>query len=984
MADLRIDSESLRGVWLVVLLGAVLCGGSVLFGQTTEAPAAEEKVVEVRLEGNLTVPKEKILSHIRTRVGRAFELEVIEEDVRRLNRTRYFINVEPFTQQVPGGRVVVFRVLERPTLEEIRFVGNLKLKDKVLAKEVDLKAGDASDPFAVEEARRKIEEFYRSKGFSKVRVTAIEGTKPGDRSAVFVINEGLKQRVLWTSFVGNTIASDARLRTQIQSKPGILWYFKGEVDKKQIEEDINRLTAYYRGLGFFDARIGRELIFNASENWLHLTFVIDEGPRFKVRNVSLIGNTKFSTEELTAKLNLKGGQHFNQSQLTKDIAAIQDEYGSDGYIFADVKADPRYLEEPGMLDLVYRIAEGDRWHVGRINVEIRGENPHTQWRTVLDRLSLKPGDIVNIRKLRESERRLQRSQLFDVDMQKGTEPKIVFGPPELEEERTEVARPPKRDPRVRGQSPELVPCGPWRCEPVPQSPPGNRRVDLTLPCRMVVRGQNGYSAEGGWSVPRLQPATPWLPNRQPQSYTVGQVPGSGYPPQVITPPNQPAAPVYSAAPPVYSAAPPVYSAEPSGQPRLTPAGPSYGEPLPPGYESSPEYQGQAGGGAVAGPGAEPYDPRIFGEGSPFADAPGDADPTRPLDLDVISYETHTGRLMFGVGVNSDAGLVGSVMIDEQNFDWARFPRSWEDIRNATAWRGAGQRFRMELIPGTEVQRYTVSFQEPYLLGSEVSLGLSGFFFDRRYREWDEQRLGGRVSLGYQFTHDLSAAFSFRGARINVHDPIIDTLPELNEVLGDNSLYGFGVQLAHDTRDSQFLPTEGHLFEVAMEQVTGSFDYPRAEVDLQRYFLIHERADGSGRHVLSLSTRFGWTGEDTPIYDHFYAGGFTTIRGFEFRGASPQSQGVIVGGHFMLLGSIQYMFPITADDMLRAVVFCDAGTVEPEIDDWSDKFRVAPGLGLRITVPMMGPAPIAVDFAFPIAAEPGDRERVFSFFVGFNK
>ena len=52
--------------------------------------------------------------------------------------------------------------------------------------------------------------------------------------------------------------------------------------------------------------------------------------------------------------------------------------------------------------------------------------------------------------------------------------------------------------------------------------------------------------------------------------------------------------------------------------------------------------------------------------------------------------------------------------------------------------------------------------------------------------------------------------------------------------------------------------------------------------------LHERPDGSGRHVLSLAARAGFTGDNTPIYERYYAGGFSSIRGFQFRGASPQS------------------------------------------------------------------------------------------------
>jgi outer membrane protein insertion porin family len=150
-------------------------------------------------------------------------------------------------------------------------------------------------------------------------------------------------------------------------------------------------------------------------------------------------------------------------------------------------------------------------------------------------------------------------------------------------------------------------------------------------------------------------------------------------------------------------------------------------------------------------------------------------------------------------------------------------------------------------------------------------------------------------------------------------------------------------------------------------------------------MLYERPDHSGRHVLSLSAKAGFTGDDTPIYERYYAGGYSSIRGFEFRGVSPidPATGVAVGGDFQLVGTVQYMFPITADDMLRGVFFVDAGTVEPTVSQWTDKMRVAPGFGLRITIPAMGPAPIALDFAFPVLKNPGDVTQVFSFFVGFN-
>ncbi|GAF67728.1 unnamed protein product, partial [marine sediment metagenome] len=227
--------------------------------------------------------------------------------------------------------------------------------------------------------------------------------------------------------------------------------------------------------------------------------------------------------------------------------------------------------------------------------------------------------------------------------------------------------------------------------------------------------------------------------------------------------------------------------------------------------------------------------------------------------------------------------------------------------------------------------------------------------------------------------------AYRGYSINISDPYSPTPAALADVVGDSVLHGFEFQLAHDTRDNYFLATEGHLIKASVEQVVGTYEYPRFNLDMRKYFHFRERADQSGRHVVSLNFRLGISGDDTPIYDNYYAGGFSTIRGFYYRGASPRAPGgVIVGGRFQMLASAEYLFPITADDMLRGVIFCDSGTVEPSIDDWTDNYRVAPGFGLRIMVPAMGPAPIALDFAFPVSTNPGDREQIFSFFVGFQR
>ncbi|MBL9124470.1 MAG: BamA/TamA family outer membrane protein, partial [Planctomycetaceae bacterium] len=1083
-------------------------------------------VVDVRVEGNETIKPERIRPHVKCRKGRPLDTLQVEEDVRRLLATRMFIAVRPKYIDVPGGVTVLFQVMERPALKYVKYQGS-HLRDRTLAKQTGLKKGSIADPFAVEEARVKLEQFFRDRGHNKVRVTAAEGTNPGDQGAVFVVHEGPIPRVHKVDFINNTIASDARLRTQISSKkpwfriPGVFRGWKGFADPEKINADVDTLVDYYRGLGFFNATVSREVVMDETQELADVTFVIKEGPRYSLRTVSFIGHSKFNEEELKEKLKLKPGDFFDRAKMQADVSAIEEKYGSKGYVFADIEASPRFDLEPGQLDLVFKVSEGRRCRVGQITVEVAGENPHTRRMAILNRLSFRPGDIMDIRKLRDSERRLQASGLFLYKPQEGKEPKITFSPPVAETENLVENPDEKPDRKVRGQSPdgeepelvinlvyrdckvparETAPLAGDAAHGVPQWPAGldvvapatpvdvPRPVDLSpyvralrvqqaareatsaeaargeslavpaaassraeaaapastprnnLPPGTIVRGQSptdepaarqtgaslnwrspavsaaganpttrpaaggrtivrgqdlGYSTSGGDTMPSfsMQSRAPARTAQAPPAYSAP----SSLPParQVINPNGTPVqSPLVAQNPlsPPGGFAPGSPAAAPNGYGQFTPSAsppppawavpnsPSSPLPATPVNQAAPPPAAQAPG-TLPPPAGYSSPEEIFGPGPGDRNWLGGEEPPIDVPVRVLVEETQTGRLMLGVGVNSNAGLVGSAVIDEQNFDWTRVPRSWADVVNGTAFRGAGQHFRIEAMPGTQFQRYLVSFTEPYLFDTPVSFGVNGSYFVRQYLSWTEQRLGGRVNLGYQIAPDITLGGALRAESINISNIPNPSPTQLSSVLGNSALYTARVNLVQDTRDSAFLPTQGRRISLAFEQGFGDFSYPRGEIEASQYFRLRQRADGSGRHVLRVAGQFGISGSDTPIFENFFAGGYSSIRGFMFRGASPIEMGVQVGGRLMLLGGLEYMFPLTADDMLRGVVFCDTGTVEQDINITSADYRVAIGAGLRIQVPMMGPAPIALDFAVPVNKADTDQTQVLSVFVG---
>ncbi|MGE3803814.1 MAG: BamA/TamA family outer membrane protein [Gemmataceae bacterium] len=187
-------------------------------------------------------------------------------------------------------------------------------------------------------------------------------------------------------------------------------------------------------------------------------------------------------------------------------------------------------------------------------------------------------------------------------------------------------------------------------------------------------------------------------------------------------------------------------------------------------------------------------------------------------------------------------------------------------------------------------------------------------------------------------------------------------------------------MQRDTRDSYLRPTEGSFLDLAFEQVLGAFDFPTATAEFSKYWTAYQRPDGSGRHVLAMRNQVSVTGSQAPVYERLYAGGFRTIRGFEFRGVGPDQLGFKVGGDFMLLNSVEYQIPLRANDQLYMVAFVDSGTVESSVE--IRDYRVTCGVGLRIIMPMFGPVPIALDFGVPVVQKESDRERIFSFWVGF--
>lgn len=356
------------------------------------------------------------------------------------------------------------------------------------------------------------------------------------------------------------------------------------------------------------------------------------------------------------------------------------------------------------------------------------------------------------------------------------------------------------------------------------------------------------------------------------------------------------------------------------------------------------------------------------------------------DVLIEIEETNTGSFDIGGAVSSDSGVIGRIALTQRNFDISDTPDSPGEFFSGRAFRGAGQTFQIELLPGNEVQTYSISLLEPYLFESRYSGSANVFYRARDFDEFDEQRLGTRLGLGRRFGTRWQGNLTVRAEEVELSEIEPDRPVDVFAVADANLIFGTQVGLSRTTLDSLTRPTRGARSNISVEQVMGDFTFTKLELSHSVFIPIRE--DYLGRStVLNLRSRIGYIPQgraDTPTYERFFMGG-QSFRGFDFRTVSPkgirndngQQSDDPVGGNWLLFLGAEIEQPIY-EDILSIVGFIDSGTVtfDPGLED----FRVAVGFGFRLYIPQLSPAPLALDFGFPILEEDLDENRLFTFSI----
>jgi outer membrane protein insertion porin family len=339
--------------------------------------------------------------------------------------------------------------------------------------------------------------------------------------------------------------------------------------------------------------------------------------------------------------------------------------------------------------------------------------------------------------------------------------------------------------------------------------------------------------------------------------------------------------------------------------------------------------------------------------------PGSTPERIVINIDV--RERATGLFSVGAGYSNLDNVFATIDVTQRNLF------------------GRGQEVYARFRIGSESRLGQVGFTEPYLFDIPLRAGFDVYDREREYPDFTEARLGGDLRASYPLQEFVTLSGIYRLESVEISDVAEDASDDLKRELGTklNSVVDFA--LSRDTRDNFFEPTQGSRSVV-------DFSFAGLGGDTQFYRVVAEHGHFlplpifnwifAVRGVVGYS--HGWGGQEVPIFERFFLGGGSTLRGQGTREVGPKDEnGAVIGGTSEILFSAELLVPIFP--RFRLVFFFDAGNAYGFGDDFDPTdLRLGAGAGFRFFSPL---GPLRLELGYNLDRQAGEDAYQIHFAVG---
>ena len=328
---------------------------------------------------------------------------------------------------------------ENSRLSKFKFKGKVSKSDITSLKEdLKLMRGKVLTQNSINNSVNLIKTYYLNKGFLNVSVgylTTIDTTTVNSENLIFNINKGNKVKIKEIKINGrkkilninktflnrkDTVyaVNNRKIKKSMKETKAKNWWRIFKVSKfidENYIDDKEKIISKYNEVGYRDARITSDTTYLNKDNTLTIEMNIEEGSPYKFGVIKFIGNTVYSSEELSRQLGIKEGDIFDQSILDSRLfgspegSDISSLYLDDGYLFFN--ATPVEIAANNKnIDLEIRVYEGKQARVNK--VMIKG-NTKTNDHVIMREIRTRPGDLFKRSDIMRSQRELSQMAFFD-------------------------------------------------------------------------------------------------------------------------------------------------------------------------------------------------------------------------------------------------------------------------------------------------------------------------------------------------------------------------------------------------------------------------------------------------------------------------------------------------------------------------------------------------------------------------------------------
>ncbi len=351
----------------------------------------------------------------------------ITDAVKRYWKHGLFSKVAISADSIVGDKAYLhFHLALRPRVSTINYIGLKKSEREDMEQKLGLLKGSQITPNMIDRAKILAKKYFDDKGYKNADIQITQRDDVTAKNQVILdifVDKKEKMKVHEIIIEGNEKLSDSKIKgglfrkgafAKIHEAGKLSSFLKSKkYTPERYKEDKQKLIEKYNELGYRDATILEDSVWNFDDKHVNIYVKVDEGKQYFIRNISWVGNTIYPTENLSRLLDMHKGDVYNQKlmnkRLSEDDDAVGNLYWNNGYLFYNLQ--PTEINIVGdSIDLEMRIQEGPQAHINR--VRINGNNRLYE-NVVRRELRTKPGDLFSKDALQRSARELASMGHFD-------------------------------------------------------------------------------------------------------------------------------------------------------------------------------------------------------------------------------------------------------------------------------------------------------------------------------------------------------------------------------------------------------------------------------------------------------------------------------------------------------------------------------------------------------------------------------------------